>query len=200
MCSDLYIRNQHSCMNVCKGIKKPLSKTKWVYGIYTNHILIAILFHSLKSQVEEALKGNQLPTAKDFRKFSQNYQISKRVSVPGIDPISAKVEGNVIFDPNSYVPKETMLKTTLHAYGFHPSDVFEVQQLSKTFSSIQLLSFSFLFSYNNFLWIMYFFYKPWEKSLWLQGDFYLVSLGFRASHSLCDVTCHWLDGRPCWSY
>ncbi|KAF4801137.1 Apolipoprotein B-100 [Turdus rufiventris] len=80
----------------------------------------------LKSQVEEALKGNQLPTAKDFRKFSRNYQISERVSVPGIDPISAKVEGNVIFDSNSYIPKETMLKTTLHAYGFHPSDVFEL--------------------------------------------------------------------------
>uniref|UniRef100_A0A8C0UQM8 Apolipoprotein B n=1 Tax=Cyanistes caeruleus TaxID=156563 RepID=A0A8C0UQM8_CYACU len=80
----------------------------------------------LKTRVEEALKGNQLPTAKDFRKFSQNYQISKRVSVPGIDPISANVEGNVIFDPNSYIPKETMLKTTLHAYGFDPSDVFEL--------------------------------------------------------------------------
>uniref|UniRef100_H0ZSG7 Apolipoprotein B n=1 Tax=Taeniopygia guttata TaxID=59729 RepID=H0ZSG7_TAEGU len=80
----------------------------------------------LKSRVEEALKGNQLPKAKDFIKFSQNYQISKRVSVPGIDPISAKVEGNVIFDPNSYIPKETMLKTTLHAYGFDSSDVFEL--------------------------------------------------------------------------
>ncbi|XP_027497010.1 apolipoprotein B-100 [Corapipo altera] len=80
----------------------------------------------LKSQVEEALKGNEVPTTKDFRKFSQNYQISKRVSVPGIDPISAKVEGNVVFDPNSYVPKETMLKTTLHVYGFHPSDIFEL--------------------------------------------------------------------------
>ncbi|KFQ29108.1 Apolipoprotein B-100, partial [Merops nubicus] len=81
---------------------------------------------NLKSQVEEALKGNQVPTAKDFRKFSQNYQISKRVSVPGVDPISAKVEGNVVFDPNSYVPKETMLKTTLDVYGFGPSDIFEL--------------------------------------------------------------------------
>ncbi|XP_050172384.1 apolipoprotein B-100 [Myiozetetes cayanensis] len=80
----------------------------------------------LKSRVEEALKGNEVPTAKDFKKFSRNYQISKRVSVPGIDPISAKVEGNVVFDPNSYVPKETMLKTTLHVYGFHPSDIFEL--------------------------------------------------------------------------
>ncbi|XP_010134723.1 PREDICTED: apolipoprotein B-100 [Buceros rhinoceros silvestris] len=80
----------------------------------------------LKSRVEEALKGNQVPTAKDFRKFSQNYQISKRVSVPGVDPISAKVEGNVVFDPSSYVPKETMLKTTLNVYGFGPSDIFEL--------------------------------------------------------------------------
>ncbi|XP_068017431.1 apolipoprotein B-100 isoform X2 [Melanerpes formicivorus] len=80
----------------------------------------------LKSRVEEALKGNQVPTAKDFRKFSQNYQISKRVSVPGLDPISAKVEGNVVFDPSSYVPKETMLKTTLDVYGFGPSDIFEL--------------------------------------------------------------------------
>ncbi|XP_051468946.1 apolipoprotein B-100 [Apus apus] len=80
----------------------------------------------LKSRVEEALKGNQVPTAKDFKRLSQNYQVSKRVSVPGFDPISAKVEGNVVFDPNSYVPKETMLKTTLNVYGFHPSDIFEL--------------------------------------------------------------------------
>ncbi|NWS70238.1 APOB protein, partial [Crotophaga sulcirostris] len=85
-----------------------------------------VSIEDLKNRVEEALKGNQLPTANDFRKFSQNYQISKRVSVPGVDPFSAKVEGNVIFDPASYVPKETMLKTTLNVYGFHPSDIFEL--------------------------------------------------------------------------
>lgn len=165
-----------------------------MYGIYNNHILIAILFHSLKSQVEEALKGNQLPTAKDFRKFSQNYQISKRVSVPGIDPISAKVEGNVIFDPNSYVPKETMLKTTLHAYGFNPSDVFEVQQLSKTFSSIQLLSFSFLFSYNNFLWIMYFFYNLGRNHCDFKGTFIWSHWALeQAIHYVMSLTTDWMD-------
>lgn len=128
--------------------RNPSTKTKWGFGIYTDHICIAVLFPSLKSRVEEALKGNQVPTAKDFRKFSQNYQISKRVSVPGVDPVSAKVEGNVVFDPNGYVPKETMLKTTLNVYGFGPSDIFEVPQLSKTFASIQLFYFSFLFSLN----------------------------------------------------
>uniref|UniRef100_A0A8C2THG5 Apolipoprotein B n=1 Tax=Coturnix japonica TaxID=93934 RepID=A0A8C2THG5_COTJA len=74
----------------------------------------------LKSQLEEALKGNDIPTAKDFRKFSQNYQVSKSVSIPGLSPVSAKAEGNVIFDPSSYVPKETMLKTTLNVYDFGP--------------------------------------------------------------------------------
>lgn len=107
----------------------PASKTKWVFGIYTSHICIAVLFPSLKSRVEEALKGNQIPSAEDFRKFSRNYQISKRVSLPGLHPISAKVEGNVVFDPNSYVPKETMLKTTLNAYGLGPRDIFEVKKL-----------------------------------------------------------------------
>lgn len=126
--------------------RNPSAETKWGFGICTNHICIAILFPSLKSRVEEALKGSQVPTAKDFRKFSQNYQISKRVSVPGVDPISAKVEGNVVFDPNSYVPKETMLKTTLNVYGFGPSDIFEVQQLSKT-----LLVFSCFLSHFCFL-------------------------------------------------
>uniref|UniRef100_A0A8C2YB65 Apolipoprotein B n=1 Tax=Coturnix japonica TaxID=93934 RepID=A0A8C2YB65_COTJA len=80
----------------------------------------------LKSQLEEALKGNDIPTAKDFRKFSQNYQVSKSVSIPGLSPVSAKAEGNVIFDPSSYVPKETMLKTTLNVYDFGPSDIFEL--------------------------------------------------------------------------
>jgi len=56
-----------------------------------------------------------------------------------------------------------MLKTTLNLYGFGPSDIFEVQ-LSKAFASIQLFSFSLLFAYNNFPWIMYCFYKLWEKS------------------------------------
>uniref|UniRef100_A0A8C8RUL8 Apolipoprotein B n=1 Tax=Pelusios castaneus TaxID=367368 RepID=A0A8C8RUL8_9SAUR len=87
----------------------------------------------LKNKVREALKGSQIPAAKDFRKFSQNYQISKRVSLPGTDPVSAKVEGNLIFDPNTYIPKETMLKTTLQLYGLSPVDIFEIGMEGKSF-------------------------------------------------------------------
>lgn len=81
---------------------------------------------SLKKLVEEALKGSQLPTILDFSKFSRNYHLSKSVSLPSLDPISAKIEGNLIFDPNNYLPKESMLKTTLNVFGFAPADLFEV--------------------------------------------------------------------------
>ncbi|CAM4646048.1 unnamed protein product [Lepidochelys kempii] len=87
----------------------------------------------LKNKVQEALKGSQIPAANDFRKFSQNYQISKRISLPGHDPVSAKVEGNLIFDPNTYIPKETMLKTTLQLYGLSPVDIFEIGMDGKSF-------------------------------------------------------------------
>jgi len=62
----------------------------------------------------------------DFRKFSRNYQISKSVSIPLFDPVSAKIEGNLVFDPSSYLPKESMLKTTLTVFGIASLDLFEV--------------------------------------------------------------------------
>ncbi|XP_010381303.2 apolipoprotein B-100 [Rhinopithecus roxellana] len=87
----------------------------------------------LKKLVKEALKESQLPTVMDFRKFSRNYQLSKSVSLPSLDPASAKIEGNLIFDPNNYLPKETMLKTTLTAFGFASADLFEIGLEGKGF-------------------------------------------------------------------
>ncbi|XP_067400807.1 apolipoprotein B-100 [Emydura macquarii macquarii] len=87
----------------------------------------------LKKKVKEALKGSQIPSAKDFRKFSQNYQTSKRVSLLESDPVSATLEGNLIFDPNTYIPKETMLKTTLQLSGVSPMDIFEIGMEGKSF-------------------------------------------------------------------
>ncbi|XP_034515741.1 apolipoprotein B-100 [Ailuropoda melanoleuca] len=88
---------------------------------------------NLKKLVEEALKGSQLPTILDFSKFSRNYHLSKSVSLPSLDPISAKIEGNLIFDPNNYLPKESMLKTTLNVFGFAPADLFEIGLEGKGF-------------------------------------------------------------------
>ncbi|KAB0380800.1 hypothetical protein FD755_008584 [Muntiacus reevesi] len=87
----------------------------------------------LKSLVEEALKKSQLPTVMDFKKFSRNYQFSKSISLPSLDPVSAKMEGNIIFDPNNYLPKESMLKTTLKVFGFASTDLFEIGLEGKGF-------------------------------------------------------------------
>ncbi|PNJ58665.1 APOB isoform 3 [Pongo abelii] len=87
----------------------------------------------LKKLVKEALKESQLPTVMDFRKFSRNYQLYKSVSLPSLDPVSAKIEGNLIFDPNNYLPKESMLKTTLTAFGFASADLIEIGLEGKGF-------------------------------------------------------------------
>ncbi|KAI4587481.1 hypothetical protein MJG53_005268 [Ovis ammon polii x Ovis aries] len=87
----------------------------------------------LKSLVEEALKKSQLPTIMDFKKFSQSYQFSKSISLPSLDLVSAKIEGNLIFDPNNYLPKESMLKTTLKVFGFASADLFEIGLEGKGF-------------------------------------------------------------------
>ncbi|KAL6051515.1 hypothetical protein STEG23_011320 [Scotinomys teguina] len=87
----------------------------------------------LKNLIKNALENSQLPTIMDFRKFSRNYQISKSVSLPSFDPVSAKMEGNLIFDPSSYLPKESMLKTTLTVFGLASTDLFEIGLEGKGF-------------------------------------------------------------------
>ncbi|XP_004387651.3 apolipoprotein B-100 [Trichechus manatus latirostris] len=92
-----------------------------------------LYIRNLKALLEEALKGSQLPTIMDFKKFSWNYHFSKSVSLPSFDPVSAKIEGNLIFDPNNYLPRESMLKTTLTVFGFSPADLFEIGLEGKGF-------------------------------------------------------------------
>uniref|UniRef100_G3ULA3 Apolipoprotein B n=1 Tax=Loxodonta africana TaxID=9785 RepID=G3ULA3_LOXAF len=92
-----------------------------------------LYIQDLKTLLEEALKGSQLPTIMDFKKFSRNYHFSKSVSLLSLDPISAKIEGNLIFDPNNYLPRESMLKTTLTVFGFSPADLFEIGLEGKGF-------------------------------------------------------------------
>uniref|UniRef100_A0A8D2L261 Apolipoprotein B n=1 Tax=Varanus komodoensis TaxID=61221 RepID=A0A8D2L261_VARKO len=91
-----------------------------------------VFTESLKNKIQEALKGAQVPTVKDFRRFSRNYQVS--LSKPwSSEPSSGKLEGNLLFDPNSYVPKESMLKTTLQLFGPKPLDVMEIGLDGKNF-------------------------------------------------------------------
>ncbi|MGH0148147.1 UNVERIFIED_CONTAM: hypothetical protein FKN15_012101 [Acipenser sinensis] len=80
----------------------------------------------LKRKVEEALKGNQLPDAMDFRKFSRNYHVSHTIpdNIFGFEPLTTTVGGNMVFDSTGYMPREAMLETTLQAFG-NTIDMFE---------------------------------------------------------------------------
>ncbi|XP_035883588.1 apolipoprotein B-100 isoform X2 [Phyllostomus discolor] len=87
----------------------------------------------LKELVKGALENSQLPTLMDFKAFSRNYHFSKSVSLPSLDPVSAKIEGNLIFDPSNYLPRESMLKTTLTVFGLASVDLFELGLEGKGF-------------------------------------------------------------------
>ncbi|XP_036405176.1 apolipoprotein B-100-like, partial [Megalops cyprinoides] len=68
---------------------------------------------AIKQKITEALQGNDIPAPMDFTKFSRHYKMSNNL------------QGNVIFDSTSYMPKEVMLETTLKAFGYD-LDVLEI--------------------------------------------------------------------------
>ncbi|XP_007937481.1 apolipoprotein B-100 [Orycteropus afer afer] len=116
----------------------PWERNEQVKNFVASHIANILTseelyIQDLKTLVEEALKGLQLPTIMDFKKFSRNYHFSKSVSLPSVGPVSAKIEGNLVFDPNNYLPKESMLKTTLTIFGFSAADLFEIGLEGKSF-------------------------------------------------------------------
>ncbi|XP_069371734.1 apolipoprotein B-100-like [Paralichthys olivaceus] len=59
----------------------------------------------LRQKIRDALQGNEIGSVMDPTKFSRNYKIGS-------------VEGNMIFEGTSYLPKEVMLEMTLKAFGY----------------------------------------------------------------------------------
>ncbi|XP_046905494.1 apolipoprotein B-100-like isoform X1 [Hypomesus transpacificus] len=66
----------------------------------------------LRQKILDALQGNDVGTVMDPTKFSRNYKV-------------ASVEGNMIFEGASYLPREVMLEMTLKAFGYD-IDMLEV--------------------------------------------------------------------------
>ncbi|KAL2082440.1 hypothetical protein ACEWY4_022258 [Coilia grayii] len=68
----------------------------------------------LRQKILDALQGNEVGTVNSFDapKFSRNYKVGS-------------LEGNMIFEGNSYLPKEVVLDMSLNAFGFDV-DMFEV--------------------------------------------------------------------------
>ncbi|XP_053141166.1 apolipoprotein B-100 [Hemicordylus capensis] len=135
----LMLMRNPSPSDVSKVIKALVrDKSEQIKSFVASHIANVLdseepAVEALKVKVQEALKGVQVPTAKSFKRYSRNYQVSKTLSIPGLDPLSGNLEGNVLLDPSSYVPKESMLKTTLQLYGFKPVDMFEIGLDGKNF-------------------------------------------------------------------
>lgn len=74
------------------------------------------LSHRLRQKIKDALQSNEIRPNMDPIVFSRNYKIGS-------------LEGNMIFEGASYLPKEVMLETTLKAFGFEV-DMLEVNILS----------------------------------------------------------------------
>ncbi|KAK6294983.1 hypothetical protein J4Q44_G00342090 [Coregonus suidteri] len=59
----------------------------------------------LRQKIIDALQGNEVGNVMDPTKFSRNYKIGS-------------VQGNMLFEGTSYLPKEVMLEMTLKAFGY----------------------------------------------------------------------------------
>lgn len=56
----------------------------------------------------------------DYTTMSRNYKMDA-----AMNNMKTSVQGNMIFDPTSQLPKEIMLETTLKAFGYN-MDIWEV--------------------------------------------------------------------------
>ncbi|XP_067841370.1 apolipoprotein B-100 [Heptranchias perlo] len=83
------------------------------------------MVQELKKKLTDALNESQ-PEPMNFRKFSRNYKMYKKINIPRIqDPLDVGLQSNIIFEPNTYVPRAVMLETTLNVFG-QSMDLFEV--------------------------------------------------------------------------
>ncbi|XP_069578471.1 apolipoprotein Bb, tandem duplicate 1 [Brachyistius frenatus] len=73
----------------------------------------------LRQKIRDALQGNEIGPIMDPTKFSRNYKIGS-------------LEGNMIFEGTSYLPKEVMLEMTLKAFGYD-IDMMEIGMEGKGF-------------------------------------------------------------------
>lgn len=76
----------------------------------------SIFLPRLRQMIRNVMQDNEIGPVMDATKFSRNYQMGS-------------LEGNVIFEGNSYLPKEAMLEMTLRAFGYD-IDMMEVKALS----------------------------------------------------------------------
>lgn len=68
-----------------------------------------------------ALQDTDVATHNDFTTKSRNYKLGM-----AYESMQANMQGNVIFDPSSLLPREVLLETTLNVFGTK-RDIWEVR-------------------------------------------------------------------------
>lgn len=66
------------------------------------------------------MQDTEVATHSDYTTKSRNYKLGVAQ-----ENVQAVVQGNVVFDPSSQLPREVLLETTLKAFGFS-MDLWEV--------------------------------------------------------------------------
>uniref|UniRef100_A0AAX7VP99 Vitellogenin domain-containing protein n=1 Tax=Astatotilapia calliptera TaxID=8154 RepID=A0AAX7VP99_ASTCA len=81
----------------------------------------------LGEKIMDALQDTEVSTHSDYTTKSRNYELGM-----AHESMAAKIQGNVIFDPSSTLPREVLLETTLNAFGYS-MDIWEVGMEGKGF-------------------------------------------------------------------
>ncbi|KAF1376723.1 hypothetical protein PFLUV_G00214430 [Perca fluviatilis] len=74
----------------------------------------------LGQKIKDALQDTDVTTHSDYTKKSRNYNLGM-----AHESMQAAIQGNIVFDPSSQLPREMMLETTLKAFGFN-MDLWEI--------------------------------------------------------------------------
>uniref|UniRef100_A0A8C7YHS1 Vitellogenin domain-containing protein n=1 Tax=Oryzias sinensis TaxID=183150 RepID=A0A8C7YHS1_9TELE len=82
---------------------------------------------SFGKKILDAMEDTDVATHYDYTIKSRNYKLGM-----AHENLQASVQGNVIFDPSSRLPREVLLETTLKAFGYS-SDIWEVGMEGKGF-------------------------------------------------------------------
>uniref|UniRef100_A0A672NGB8 Vitellogenin domain-containing protein n=1 Tax=Sinocyclocheilus grahami TaxID=75366 RepID=A0A672NGB8_SINGR len=67
--------------------------------------------------VIKVMQDDEVLTHSNYTQLSRNYKMD--VFMPGKDVMGSDMQGSIIFDPSSQLPREVMLETTLKAFGYN---------------------------------------------------------------------------------
>ncbi|XP_026089616.1 apolipoprotein B-100-like [Carassius auratus] len=84
----------------------------------------------LGKTIVKVMHDDEVLTHTNYTQLSRNYKMD--VLMPGKDVMGSNMQGSIIFDPSSHLPREVMLETTLKAFGYN-LDFMEVGMDGKGF-------------------------------------------------------------------